>query len=295
MNVFRPQKNRQHPAAAFTSTPYGLIKIKLNTLYHTSKTLREKLSDGRICLGLFHLTSSAIVSEVLAATTIDWLACDLEASPSGKMNLVHFLQSMKASPVTAVVRTESSATQHLEQVLDTGVCAIIIPKVTTREQCLQIVDAVKYPPMGKRGVNPVRASGYFADVKGYFASANSEILTFVQIESGLAVQHASEILSVDGIDGAFIGCGDLAMDLGCPGEMTSPVLLSAIDQVLAACNASKKVPGIFAYDMKLAQKFIADGFRMIAFGNDIGMLQKSVNNDYNQLSQAAAKTAMPAE
>jgi 2-keto-3-deoxy-L-rhamnonate aldolase RhmA len=241
--------------------------------------LQYKLRDGQVCLGLFHLTASALVSEALAQSPIDWLVYDMEASPADRMGALHFLQSLKGSSVTAVVRTRSLQHEHIEQVLDLGVGCIIFPKVTDRRTCEQVVNAINYPPTGRRGVNPVRASGYFGKVKEYFAGANDNKLAFVQIESKAAVTNIDEILLVSGIDGAFIGCGDLSMDMGCPGDMSNPVLLEAIARVLEACKKHGKYPGIFAYNLDLAQRFIADGFQFVAFGNDITMLQKSVTSD----------------
>lgn len=257
----------------------------MGKFFNLSNNLKQQLEKGDAAFGLFHLTSNAVVSEALSVTPLHWLAYDMEAAPSDKMSLVHFLQSMKGSAVTAVVRAESCVPHHLEQVLDTGVSVIIVPKVDSAEQCMQISRAVHYPPQGRRGVNPVRASNYLKNVAEYFSSANKELLVFVQIESALAVQNIESILSVDGIAGVFIGCGDLAMDLGCPAQMESDKLLSAINTVLNACNSARKIPGIFAYNTKLAEKFTKDGFKMIAIGNDIAMLQKSVIADLDTLSK----------
>lgn len=243
---------------------------------NNSRRLKKSLDENRVCLGLFHVSASSLISESLSCLTLDWLVYDMEASPTDRMGLIHFLQSLKSSDVTPVVRPSSVDHAHLEQVLDAGVPAIIIPKVHTKELCQQVVSSCKYRPLGTRGVNPIRASNFFLRIKDYFANANDEILVFVQIESKLAVENIDEILQVKGLDGVFIGSGDLSMDLGCPGEMHSPVLLDAIDKVRDSCRKFKKVPGVFAYNNELAAKFINDGFKFVAVGNDLAMLQRAV-------------------
>lgn len=261
----------------------------MNWLFNPVMSLKEKLASGQHCLGLFHVSANSLVSEALAGTSLDWVVYDMEASPADKMGLVHYLQSMKGGHAVAFVRTQSDASEHIEQVLDAGACGIIIPKVETKQQCQKIMDAMRYPPRGKRGVNPIRASSYFTGIKQYFSSANDEVLAIVQIESELAVKNVDEILSIQEIDGVFIGCGDLSMSLGCPGQMDSEYLLSAIDTVLHACRKHKKIPGIFAYNAELAERFIKAGFKFIAFGNDIAMLQNAVNDGYKNLSQFKEK------
>lgn len=247
--------------------------------FNPSQRLRKKLDQGKACLGLFHLTANSLISEALGTSPIYWLAYDMEASPTDRMGALHFLQSLKGGDVTCVVRAQNNQHEYIEQILDLGVSCMIFPKVNDRSTCEQIVRAVKYPPVGRRGVNPVRASFYFSRVKNYLSEANDQTLIFVQIESQTAVNNIDEILSVPEIDGIFIGCGDLAMDLGCPADMTNHLLLQAITNVLAACKKHRKYPGIFAYNLELAKKFIADGFLLIAFGNDIGALQKSISSD----------------
>jgi len=246
---------------------------------NSSKNLRHKLEKNEPCLGLFHLTASCIVSEAMSVSNIDWLVYDMEASPASKIGLVQFLQSMKSSSVTPLVRTQSKEHEHIEQVLDAGACGIIIPKVDDKATCEKVVRAVKFPPLGCRGLNPVRASSYFTNVKEYIEKANNHILVFVQIESRQAVKNIDDILSVDGVDGVFVGCGDLSMDLDCPGEMYNESLLGAIKNVLNACKTRKKFPGIFAYDMDLAEKFIRDGYKFVAFGNDITVLKRAIEKD----------------
>ena len=199
---------------------------------------------------------------------------------------------MKGGRVTPFVRAQSAAHWHIEQILDAGVNALIVPKIESRQACEAVVAACTYPPRGRRGVNPIRASRYLTEVKEYFKSANEDTLLFVQIESKAGVENVHEILNVEGVDGAFIGCGDLAMDVGVPGEMEAPPLLSAIDAVRVACERSCKIPGVFAYSPELALRFIHQGFRLVAFGNDVAMLERAVVQDCDRLRMAAPGATM---
>ena len=73
------------------------------------------------------------------------------------------------------------------------------------EQAAAIVAAVKYPPIGTRGVGLSRAQGYADEFEEHYRWLNEESLVFVQIEHIEAVRNIDAILRVPGVDGFFIG------------------------------------------------------------------------------------------
>ena len=129
-----------------------------------------------------------------------------------------------------------------------------------------VVEAAYYPPQGRRGVNPVRVSGYFGDVPGYLEAANEQTMCLVQIENREGLQCASELAAVEGIDGLFLGPGDMASQLGQPGLVTGPAMERAARTVLDAATAHGKVAGVFAYSTELAVRYIEQGFKFVAVG-----------------------------
>jgi 2-keto-3-deoxy-L-rhamnonate aldolase RhmA len=247
-------------------------------LLNFRNTTREKLEGGEPAVGLFLLSGSALIAETLSTLPIDWLMIDLEASPISKRDVLHVLQALNGSPVTPMIRVPSLERHAIEHALDVGAHAVLVPKVDTPEEALTAARHCRFPPQGQRGVNPVRASGYFADVPGYLAAANARTLCMVQIESALAVENAPRIADVSGVDVLFIGCGDLAMSLGQPGVVTGKKMDDSRAAVLAACARARKVAGIFAYSLELAALYLNEGFRFVAVGNDIKALRESVGD-----------------
>lgn len=246
--------------------------------------LRQRVKAG-VQLGVFHLTSSSLVSEALSTFGVDWIALDMEASPAERTELVHFLQSLQGRNVLPVARLKSYDHTHIEQVLDTGVETVIVPKVHDADICQKVVDAAKYPPAGKRGVNPVRASDYFSKLPDYFHTANNKVSVLVQIESERAVSNIEAILSIRGVDGVFVGCGDLALDMGYPGNVDAQKVRGAIRKVAVAVRKHKKIAGIFSYDTQLTSLYKKMGYRFIAIGNDIKFLKSAVEKEINLLKR----------
>lgn len=238
----------------------------------------------RSALGMFILSADPFIMEACTSLPLDWVALDMEASALAKPDLLRFLMAAKGEQVRPFVRVADSRPETIEQALDLGAMGIIVPKVHDRETAEIASQACFYPDKGNRGVNPVRVSRYFDDVPGYFQRANDQTFCFVQIESARAVEDVDAILEVSDIDGVFIGCGDLAMSLGTPGKVDSGPMQEAIGKVLNCCKHHDRIPGIFAYDLDLANRYLKQGFRFVAIGNDIKALKVSVNGWMEQIN-----------
>lgn len=132
----------------------------------------------------------------------------------------------------------------LKRFLDISVQSFLIPMVQTVEEAEKAVAATRYPPRGVRGfASTARASGY-GRVPDYFARCEEEICVLVQVESALALTNIEAIARVEGIDGIFIGPGDLSAALGYLGNPTHPEARAAIDDAIDRINACGKPAGI---------------------------------------------------
>lgn len=161
----------------------------------------------------------------------------------------------------------------IKQLLDLGVQNLLIPMIETVEQARQMVAAVRYPPRGRRGVGAAlaRASGFGVETD-YIATADAEICLLLQVESRAGMAALPEILTVEGIDGVFIGPADLAADMGFPGKPGTPEVQEAIRAAITAIALSGKAAGILTFDQGLAREYLALGATFVAVGSDVGIL-----------------------
>lgn len=236
---------------------------------HPLAHLVQCLSGDGPSPGLFLVSGSPLFAEAASLLGFDWVVVDMEAAPMTKVDSLHMLQAMSASSVFQFVRVPALDQHLIEHALDQGAHGIIIPKVETRDQAIAAADACRFPPVGSRGVNPIRASAYFTNLREYLADANDRTMCVVQIETRGGLESAAEIAAVVGVDAIFIGVGDLASSLGQAGVPDAPAVNEACAQILAATLAAGKVPGIFAYTNDLAQRYVEEGFKLIALGNEI--------------------------
>jgi 2-keto-3-deoxy-L-rhamnonate aldolase RhmA len=252
-------------------------------------SLRSRLTGPTApAYGIFLLTGDSGLAEACGLTDLAWMVIDMEAGALSRRDVLHCLQALTGSRCAGLVRVPGHSREEIEHVLDLGAEGVLVPKVDTADDAAAAVRACRFPPDGTRGINPVRASGYFADVPGYLREANHRTLCLVQIESAAAVANACDIAKVPGVDGLFIGMGDLAASLGQPGVTTGPAMDKGRAAVLAAAREHGKVPGLFAYSLDLARQYAAEGFRMIGIGNEVKLLREALVTGLADLPSGAA-------
>jgi 2-keto-3-deoxy-L-rhamnonate aldolase RhmA len=182
------------------------------------------------------------------------------------------IQVMSATPAAPLVRVPWNEPIIIKQVLETGPAGLVIPQVNTAQQAEAGVKATKYPPQGIRGIGCQRAAGFGAWFDEYLQRANDELLIIIQIEHVEALKNLREIISVEGLDGVFIGANDLSASMGLLGQPKHPRVQDAIQQVLESSRQAGIVAGLVASDPEEANHRIEEGFKFIAIGHDVGLL-----------------------
>ncbi|WP_128378875.1 HpcH/HpaI aldolase family protein [Streptomyces cavernae] len=226
--------------------------------------------------GIFLLTGNTMLAELCGTVPLDWVVLDMEASPMHGQDALGMMQALTGSGCAAVVRVPHLDHHLIEHALDLGATGVMVPKVNTVQAAKAASTACRFPPEGARGINPVRASGYFADVQGYLEQANRVVRCIVQIESPEAVDNVEAIAAVPGVDALFMGMGDLACGYGQPGVVTGPVMDKARAAVLTAARTHGKQAGIFAYSLDLARQYAGEGFELICVGNEVKILRDAI-------------------
>jgi 2-dehydro-3-deoxyglucarate aldolase/4-hydroxy-2-oxoheptanedioate aldolase len=106
--------------------------------------------------------------------------------------------------------------------------------------------------------------------------ANNRTLVICLVETTMGIENVDAIAAVDGVDIIWLGHFDLTSSMGIPAQFDHPRFQSAVDALLAACRKHGKTPGFLAGDEKWATDYRARGFRAIAYGTDVTLLQSSL-------------------
>lgn len=239
-------------------------------------TFRAVLSDAtRPLAGMWVCSGSPLVAEICAGSGMDWLLVDMEHSPNGLASTLAQLQAIAAYPATPVVRVPTGSEVLIKQVLDLGAQNILVPMVSSADEALRLVEAVRYPPRGRRGVGSALArSARWNRVDGYLVNADEHVSLFVQVETVEGLAAAEQIAAVDGVDGVFVGPSDLAASMGLLGQQSHPDVEAAVLGAFEAVLRSGKPVGVNAFDAAIADRYIAAGASFVLVGADVALLAR---------------------
>ncbi len=173
----------------------------------------------------------------------------------------------------AYVRAPGFRGQWPARYLDLGCDGLIFPHVETPEQAQAIVEQVKFPPVGRRGLGTnIAHDDYAARPAAEFTrERNEDTLVAVQIETALGLANRDAILAVPGIDAVFIGPNDLSLSMGLPGRLDHPDVVQAIEDIFASAQAASVAPGMHAFDVEMALKYLDAGCRFMCFASEVSL------------------------
>lgn len=239
---------------------------------------KRALHAGRQQVGLWCAIPSNYVSEILAGAGFDWLVLDTEHSPNELPNVFNQLQSMVGSATQPVVRVPWNDPVTLKRFLDVGAQSFLIPMVQDAEEARAAVAATRYPPHGIRGYAVASRATRFGRIPDYFTRYDEEMCVLVQVETVEALERVEEICAVPGVDGVFIGPGDLSASMGLLHQPTHPKVVEAIESGLRRIAAAGNRGGVLVVgEEALARRYMAAGSLFTAVGVDAGLFARTVD------------------
>jgi len=193
--------------------------------------------------------------------------------------VAEMIASCRGSGIVPMARVADLDLAPLSRVLDLGAMGIMVPRVETRAQMERIVAELKYPPQGKRGV----ALGLAHDLykpggAPYLSQANEDTMVIVIVETVKAFENLEEIVSVPGLDVAWVGHYDLTASMGIPAQFDHPRFLEAMDKLLEVCAKYKVAPGFLPATAADAKHWAKKGFRALSLGSDVGVFKDAVRS-----------------
>jgi len=225
------------------------------------------------------------IAEIMADVGFDWLCVDMEHSVTDYAEAQTLIAMIQSKGVKAFVRVGENNTRIIKRVLDAGADGIIVPMVNSKEDAQRAIDAVKYPPKGKRGVGLARAQKYGFGFEDYKDNYADDIKLIAQIEHVDAVNNLEDILSLEDIDGTFIGPYDLSGSMGKPGRFDDDDVKEVLRRYEEIVKKYDKLIGfhVIQPDYKLVLDKIDLGYNFIAFSLDTLFLGHIARNQMKAL------------
>lgn len=234
---------------------------------------RQRLQQGEVVLGQMVLELfTPGIGPMLAACDLDFVIFDMEHGRCDIHLLSEMVASCRGSDIFPMTRVPDAAFAPLSRALDVGARGVMVPRVETRRQAEDIVSQLKYAPAGRRGVAlGVAHDLYRPGGPEFFAKANEETCVVLMVETEKAFENLDDIVSVPGVDVAWVGHYDLTVSMGIPTQFDHPRFLAAMDALLASCKRHGVAPGFLPPTPESAVHWIEKGFRAISLGTDFGV------------------------
>ena len=208
-----------------------------------------------------------------AAAGFDCIWLDLEHKLIDEREVQALLTHFHLADVDCMLRPPTVEKTRLYRYLEDGATGLMIPHVSTVAQAEALVKAVKFPPLGDRGLDGVGFDNRYrlSDPKEYAEAANRETFLVVQLETPEAIDNAESIAALSGVAGLFIGTSDLALRLGAYQNM--PSVDECIERVARAAGQYGKAWGLPAQTPDRLKKYAAMGAQLLAHGSEFGALK----------------------
>ncbi len=234
----------------------------------------RRMRKGEKHLGAWLSIGSPVIAELASLYPFDWMLFDLEHGCGNEASLLSNLQAVKNDNLALIVRPGQLYPALISRILDWGASGIMMPHVNTKEQALDCLQAMQYPPLGKRGYSSSARVYNFGVRQQQYDHVYERPLFFAQIETEVGVKNANEIAGVEGVDVLFVGPADLRLDMAANGNMADDKFKSAIENVVRSATSNHKQVGIVAKSPEEVKFYLSLGITCISYASDLIFLKQ---------------------
>lgn len=231
------------------------------------------------------------IGQILKGAGCDFALFDTEHSGFSFETIKSVLRYMQAADLPTIVRVPSMEYNHIARAADMGAEGVMVPMISTAEQAKEVLNSLKYYPVGGRGVALGIAHDRYTQgpTMDKLVAANKRTTMFAQIETAEGVENAYEIAAIDGVDCLWIGHFDLSSSLGIPGDFEHKLFKDAVKTVTKACEKHKKALGRLVPTVEEGIKLNRAGHDLICYSGDVWALQQVVGEGVAAIRADAEK------
>jgi 4-hydroxy-2-oxoheptanedioate aldolase len=236
--------------------------------------LRRRWAGGHACHGLWSLLPGAVTAEVLARGGADYVVVDLQHGAATEADLPALAAAVTAAGAVPLVRTRSPSFADVGRPLDLGARGVIVPNVRDAGHARDVVAACRYAPAGGRSI-------------GRLSGGSDRPLVVAMVETSSALDDLDALLAVDGLDGVYVGPGDLSLSLGLAGDDARAELRGVLSTIVARAVAAGVPVGVHAYSGEQAAGYAAEGATIVTVAVDTVCLAEAVTAHLGMARDAA--------
>ena len=238
--------------------------------------LAHGLAAGSGMLTAWIGANDVAVVDALAREAYDAVTLDMQHGAVDFDGATRSILRVALAGKPTIARVPIGGFALASQLMDSGACGILAPMIDSGEDARRLVESVKFPPLGQRSWGPRAAlplSGL--DAPAYLRAANAMTQAIAMIETRAALDALDDILSVEGLDGVYVGPSDLSIALanGASVEPRGDAVMSEARRVVERAKAHGKYAAMFCFDGADARDMMALGFQLCTISSDQTLLR----------------------
>jgi len=228
------------------------------------------------------------IGAILKSAGCEFVFLDMEHSAFTFETAKAVLRTLHDAGIATLLRPPSQTSHHLARACDVGAQGICPPMMGTPEQAQACIDAINYPPLGKRGAAFAIAHDDYQprSVAEAIEHANGKTSFVALLETAEGVESCEKIAALEGCDCLWIGHFDLSNSLGIPGEFDNPIFVDAVARIMAAATAANKSVGRLVGSAEEAAKLNAEGCDFICYLGDIWLYHNALRDGLSAVRAA---------
>jgi staphyloferrin B biosynthesis citrate synthase len=263
------------------------------TVHPADLPFHERFRSRQFLLGTFIKTVASPPIEIMGSCGFDFVIIDAEHAPFDRSGIDQGVAHARASGVAGLVRVATQADSDILTALDCGAAGVLVPHIRSPLDAQRLQRASRYQG-GRRGFSSAgRAGGYGGTAMwDHIRAQDRQTVVIAMIEDPEALECIDGIAAIDGIDGLFVGRGDLAVTMGVE-SAASPQVLAAVENVAKAGIRAGKTVCIMADDVKQGTLFQSLGVTVFIVGSDQGFMRQAAKAAVEQFSSLAPPDPNP--
>ena len=211
-------------------------------------------------------------AELAALSGFDAIWICQEHVPTDQSTMSSQILAAKAYDCDCIVRVAKGSYSDYIRPLAADASGIMIPHLMSYEEAREIVQTVRFQPLGLRPVDGGNADGLYCklDFKEYIEFMKRNRLVIVQIEDPEPLSELDKICQLDGIDMIFFGPGDFSHAIGHPAEFDHPEMHRVRKLIVDTAHKYGKFAGTVS--VPSLEQCYAEGYDFVNFGADVAAI-----------------------
>jgi len=249
---------------------------------------RKRFAAGEQLIGTFIKTPTSHAIEIIGDLGYDFVVIDEEHAPFERGSIDVCILGARASGTAAFVRVAAPTADSILSVLDNGATGVLVPHVSSVAKAKEIVAAARYRG-GKRGFAASTRAGRYggATMAEHIEAQDKTVTVIAMIEDPEALDEIDAIVAVEGLDGFFIGRGDLTVAFQAP-NAEAPAVKQAVEKITKAAKKIGKPVCVMVGSAAEAKPFKEQGATAFIVSTDQGFLRKAAGQALTEMATLKA-------